>query len=190
VFLELECADGSVRRLDELAAGDEGSVVLTHGGGLVRYRLHDRVRVEGVWNGTPCLRFLGRDNQVSDLVGEKLNEVFVRGALARALGGGERCAFLVPQATTGGGRYVCVTDDPAAATPEAAHAIESALRDALHYRQARLLGQLEPVGVVYRADARARYERYHLARGLKWGAIKHTALVVSAAEQEVRELAG
>jgi len=53
------------------------SVAITTGGGLYRYRLGDRVRVEDFFYDVPCLHFVGREDRVSDYFGEKLGEDFV-----------------------------------------------------------------------------------------------------------------
>jgi hypothetical protein len=50
---------------------------LTTGGGLWRYRLGDCVRVVGHYERTPLLEFIGKEGNVSDLCGEKLNSIFV-----------------------------------------------------------------------------------------------------------------
>lgn len=57
------------------------SVVITTGGGLYRYQLHDIVRVVGFEKKCPILDFIGKDNKVSDLFGEKLNEQYIAEAL-------------------------------------------------------------------------------------------------------------
>ncbi len=60
------------RLAHELDRGGRYSVVLTTGGGLYRYRLNDSVEVVGFEHECPLLRFLGKTDRVSDLVGEKL----------------------------------------------------------------------------------------------------------------------
>jgi hypothetical protein len=70
--------------LDRLEAGRSYSVVLTTGGGLCRYRLQDVVEVTGWHRSCPTLRFLGKEPQVSDRFGEKLEESHVMVALDRA----------------------------------------------------------------------------------------------------------
>jgi hypothetical protein len=186
VFLEFEAADGGIQRLHQLDDGAEYGVLLTQSGGMLRYRMHDRVRVEGRCGATPCLRFLGRDGRTSDLVGEKLGEPFVRATLQRLLGDGH-CAYLVPRRASGGAcGYECVTDHPAAADGAwLAERLDTHLGEAFHYRQARRLGQLRAVTVTYRADARAAWESLHLERGVQWGNIKFEALAPEPARDGV-----
>ena len=180
IFFEFESEGGRILRLHELRDGHEYAVVVTQPGGLLRYRMHDRVRAEGRLLRTPGLRFLGRDGRNSDLVGEKLGEPFVRAALAGLLGADGHCSYLVPE-TAAGERpgYVCVTDHPSAkgAPGALAERLDDALRATFHYAQARALGQLRPIRVDWRADASTHYERIQLARGLGWGDIKFETLV-------------
>lgn len=57
--------------------------MITTAGGLYRYDLGDQIRCIGHQGATPRLVFEGRAGLVSDLVGEKLNEAFVAGVIAR-----------------------------------------------------------------------------------------------------------
>jgi hypothetical protein len=61
VFLELEGPDGSLRLLHQAEDGGEYAVIVSQPAGLLRYRIGDRVRVTGRWQGTPCLEYLGRE---------------------------------------------------------------------------------------------------------------------------------
>ena len=49
----------------------------------MRYRLNDRVKVDGMVGKTPSIRFVGRSDMVSDRRGEKLSDGFVADVLAR-----------------------------------------------------------------------------------------------------------
>ena len=77
-------SSGNCRLAHELSRGGRYRVVLTTSGGLYRYQLHDVVEVVGFEKQCPLLRFLGKADRVSDLVGEKLGEPHVRDALNRA----------------------------------------------------------------------------------------------------------
>jgi GH3 auxin-responsive promoter len=67
----------------ELERGGQYAVLLTTGGGLWRYELGDIVRVTGFVEKTPLLEFMGKQDGVSDLCGEKLNAVFVGEVLSQ-----------------------------------------------------------------------------------------------------------
>jgi hypothetical protein len=77
--------NGDLRPLmaDELTEGNRYRVLVTTAGGLYRYDLHDEVEMVGRHNQVPLLRFVGKTNEVSDLVGEKLNASHVQMVLQR-----------------------------------------------------------------------------------------------------------
>jgi hypothetical protein len=187
VFLEFARPDGTTALLHELEDGEEVGVVVSQLAGLTRYRTHDRVRVQGHVGTTPCLRFVGRDGVVSDLVGEKLNEAFVRRAIERAVGP-ETFATLVPVADGGGRGYVCLVERPGDHTGDLALRIEHELDTAFQYHQARQHGQLDPVEVAWVPDLRTRYDALWLARGLTWGDIKYQTLLVGLTPEEAATL--
>jgi len=134
-FFEFVDDGGQTHPAWRLEDGASYSVLLTTGGGLYRYRLGDLVEVTGRFGVLPVLRFLGRLDRVSDLVGEKLSEAFVTAVLA---------ACGVPRATlaAAGDHYDLRTAMP---DPQAAARVDDALRANFHYDHARRLGQLGPV---------------------------------------------
>lgn len=97
-FFEFEAMqDGRVLLADELQIGGKYAVILTTAGGLVRYRLKDVIQVTGFYRKLPMMIFLGKQDKVSDLFGEKLNELFVREVLEKELSGTSRFAMLAPE---------------------------------------------------------------------------------------------
>jgi len=178
VFFEFESPDGRLFLLHQLEQGQEYQVIVTQSAGLARYRLGDRVRVVGCHGQTPCLRFIGRGHDTSDLVGEKLEEEFVRHALERVLGGEGDFAVLVPTPDdTPLPGYRCVTNRCPGPTDAVAEQLEAALGESFHYRRARFLGQLGPAVIEVRADARDWYVGQLLGRGMRWGDIKYSAIL-------------
>lgn len=174
-FLEFIQDDGRVVPADALRDGETYEVVVTTGGGLWRYRLGDRVRVEGRVGRTAAIRFLGRAGNVSDCCGEKLAEEFVAGVLA-ACCGGARFAMLAPEADAAGWRYALYLDAAGAARADAAR-VEAALRANPHYALCRDLGQLGPVRLYPVAgDAYEQFVAAEAARGRRIGDIKPAAL--------------
>jgi hypothetical protein len=175
-FIELIDDRGEARALWEAEPDREYEVVVTQPGGLLRHRLGDRVDVRGRHRGVPVLAFTGRVDAVCDLVGEKLAEPFVADVLARMVRA-DAFATLLPQpAPHGPARYVLITDDD---TPGLADAVDAALGGAMRYREARALGQLDPVAVTVRADVRRAMHDALAAEGMKAGDIKDRALEVS-----------
>ncbi len=82
-FFEFLADDGEPRLAHQVERGGTYAVAVTTGGGFYRYQLHDVVEVVGFAGQAPCLRFAGKTDLVLDWFGEKLNERFVAGVLAR-----------------------------------------------------------------------------------------------------------
>jgi len=176
VFLELEDDAGRLHLLDDVAQGTEYAVIVTQPGGLLRYRLGDRVRVTGRHRDAPLLQFVGRADAVSDLVGEKLGDAFVAPALEGVLRRGAFRVLLPLLPETGRPRYCLLTDDP---NPDVARMLEEALAQAFRYREARLLAQLDAAEVIARPGMRVIVHDAFVAAGMKAGDIKEQALVAS-----------
>jgi hypothetical protein len=148
---------------------------------LYRYRLDDRVQVNGVVGRTPSLRFLGKADHVSDLCGEKLSEPFVAGVLAGAFeetGLTPRFAFLAPEPDRSPPRYALFLDVDAAVPASLTAAVDARLGANPHYAWCRALGQLGPVDTVQAPAMYARYVERCRAAGQRMGDIKPLALSV------------
>jgi len=169
----------------QLDRGGRYRVVVTTGGGLYRYQLRDEVEVVDFEEQCPLLRFLGKSDRVSDLVGEKLSEAHVGGVLNRLFE--TRClspdfAMLVPvdgrppryrlYLQGGGGTGV--------SRRQLAAALQAGLEENPHYRYATRLEQLAPVEVsVLDASSEPAGQIYHrrcVAEGQKPGDVKPAAL--------------
>lgn len=162
----------------ELQPGATYEVVLTTGGGLYRYRLKDRVRVEGWLERTPTLRFVGRADRASDLAGEKLTPELVEHVLASAAaetGIHPPFALLAPSWGEPP-RYRLYAEAAPDDAMALAAAVERALLGAHHYGLCRALGQLNPIEGVAVTDGERVYERVCTARGQRAGSIKPPAL--------------
>jgi hypothetical protein len=183
LFFEFVSDDGDVRLLHELEVGRQYELVVSQRGGLARYRIGDRIEVAGRFHATPTLRFVGRARQVSDLVGEKLNENFVRDALNRLGGMAGSRWMLLPTIREGRARYLCLFDGSPAEQGLGAM-IDEALQQAHHYRLARQLGQLEPVAVQRKARLDDAYLAWNAAEGRKWGNVKPSALLTDVARAQ------
>jgi len=168
-FYEFLDVDGKAYLADELTAGEAYEVVMTTNGGLYRYRSGDLVRCEGRKKGIPVLRFIGRSGIVSDMVGEKLNEAFVRQAL-EGVGG----FAMLMAVQTGRPHYLLLTDstDGAALAEE----VEAKLRANPQYAYAREIGQLAELETALLEEAMRHYIDYKTALGSRIGDIKIPAL--------------
>jgi hypothetical protein len=164
----------------ELELGESYSVVVTTGGGFYRYRLRDRVMVDGFVEATPSIRFVGKEDSMSDLCGEKLSEAFVADILERllrALAPDAGFAMLAPSMTSARPRYLLFLESELAHGDELQAALESELARNPNYAHCVRLGQIEPVGVLrVGRDAAARYVDRMQIQGRRLGAIKPVAL--------------
>jgi hypothetical protein len=186
-FFEFKDDSGRCRLAHELDRGGRYRVVLTTAGGLYRYRLGDEVEVVGFHNRCPLLRFTGKADAVSDLVGEKLAEPHVRAVLERLAAAVDirpRFAMLVPVMDRPPGYRLYIqafglaADSPRVTTLR--ELLDVGLQENPYYRQAVAAGQLAPVEVAVLdpagESAWSLFERRCLAEGLKCGNIKPASL--------------
>lgn len=75
----------SPKLLDELELGERYCVVVTTNAGLYRYNTNDIVEVTGFYHKIPIVKFVGRINNFSDIVGEKLKNSFVEKQVLKTL---------------------------------------------------------------------------------------------------------
>ncbi len=169
----------------ELEEDQEYSVALTSSGGLYRYRLHDIVRVTGYDHQAPCLKFIARDNLVSDIVGEKLNGKHVEESIRSVeneLGLRFRFAMIAPAEENGNALYVLymqLAEKPALNFQCVGKSMEAKLFQNYYYQHARRLSQLQHLKVFSidgSQDAYMLYRQHCLERGAKSGEIKFHAL--------------
>ena len=172
-FFEFISEAGEALLAHQLQKGQSYSVVVTTGGGLYRYQLHDVVEVVGFWRQIPCIRFVGKADHISDWFGEKLDERFVANTLTKVFanfGMSPTFAMLAPE-TDGAFCYALYLEsDPA---PEMlAKTIDDTLRENFHYDYCRKLGQIGPLRVIQVKHGAQTYLAACLARGQKLGNIK------------------
>jgi hypothetical protein len=167
---------GRSRLPHEVEPGGTYAVAVTTAGGLYRYRLGDRVRVTGFLGGAPTLDFLGRDDLVVDLCGEKLSEGFVAGVLAE-VASEWTFRILAPNPPDGEAGYTLYVHASNTEQP-----IDSAVLDRMlcrnsHYRHCRQLGQLRHArvfGIV--GDPYRRYVATMSEAGQRIGDVKANSL--------------
>jgi len=180
-FLEFLPSDSEhAQRAHELDLGGLYRVVVTTGGGLYRYMLGDQIQVTGRIKDCPLIRFVGRQDSVSDWFGEKLNDAHVSGAFKHAF----KALGLVPSFamlacdTTPPASYVLYidTDGNGELIARAAEAIETGLCDNFHYDHARRLGQLASLRSVRVRDGARLYMKHAVRNGQKMGDVKVPSL--------------
>ena len=190
-FQSVENASEKTQLAHELSVGKRYRVIVTTGGGLYRYQTHDVIEVVGFFNECPLLRFCGRDNKTSDLVGEKLSERFVADAItamAQQLDITLAFAMLVPQQNPPGYRLLVERDDENAHSDTVfrqtliermRNTLERQLEQNPYYQHAIQIGQLAPLAVSLNESSNRFWDHYEskcLATGMRQGDIKPTAL--------------
>jgi GH3 auxin-responsive promoter len=184
------CETGSserVRLAHELERGGTYSVVVTTGGGLYRYRLGDLVEVVGFERGCPLIRFVGREDGVVDLRGEKLNDRFVSARVRDVLEqhGLDAVFWLVAPCRDANEdlSYALFVElaQPTAGSGLAglSDEVDRALCRAYHYDYCRRLGQLGPCRVFQietGTNARSLYVAARAELGQRLGGVKPVAV--------------
>lgn len=174
VFFEFEDEAGHLWLLHELELGRPYHVIISQKGGLYRYRMGDRIQATHYYQATPCLNFLGRSQATSDMVGEKLTVDFVHQALAQLPVPKTAFQCLIPSLDPHP-HYILFTNYPVEPT-QLAIDLEQSLSKAVHYRQARLLGQLNAVHVISNKDIQQQLTDYYYSQGKRLGDIKYPCL--------------
>ena len=159
--------DGQIYLADELTPDEDYEVIVTTGGGFYRYAIGDILRVIRYRNGIPMIRFMGRAGHVSDLFGEKLNELFLK-SIIEAMPSQPRFYMFAPD----GDRYILYIDEDYE-LPD----MDLAMRVNFHYDYCRKLGQLKN-RAIFRLTGDSEFEYIEACRskGQRLGDIKMGAL--------------
>lgn len=178
IFFEFEDDQGRCYPLHDLQLGQTYRLIISQTGGLYRYRMGDRVRVTHTFLATPCLQFVGRHQDVSDLVGEKLHIQFVSDCLDQLQLPATcfQCLAPVRQPTD---HYVLLLDRCDRDVSAIATQLEQALCESFHYRLARQLDQLAPVRVLVSDTLVEQLATTKAQSGQCWGDIKHSRLITN-----------
>jgi hypothetical protein len=190
-FFEFEEQEAQrrVRSAHEVEVGKSYSLIITTSGGLYRYRLGDVVEVTGFVRTCPLLHFVGKEDKVVDLRGEKLNEAFVQRtipALLECLGIHPNFWMVGPcNARREHAGYILFLQCPdlpetLEISPDTlARRLDEALRENYHYDYCRRLGQLRccRLFLIHAAcDAPGVYLTTCAGLGQRLGDIKPAAL--------------
>jgi GH3 auxin-responsive promoter len=175
VFFEFEDVEGKIHYLHQLQKGEVYEIIISQKGGLYRYKIGDRVRVTHFYLNTPCLEFLGRTKEISDLVGEKLHSDFVRQVINTLQLEKTYFKSLVP-ANKPTEHYILLLDNINCNPEKLAKQLDSLLQESPQYRHARLLGQLNPVRVLVSSQIPEIITLYKMRNGKQWGDLKHEIL--------------
>ncbi len=183
VFFEFLDENGLISQLHELKQGETYEMIISQKGGLYRYRIGDRVRFTHSYLNTPCLEFIGRQKEVSDLVGEKLHSHFVRDVLESLPLQGSCFKTLVPVKHPQ--EHYLLLIDTAQNPEKIAFQLEQELQKSHHYHRARQLEQLQPVQVMVSSQIPEIISLYKAKSGKKWGDLKHDILSSKPIEKDL-----
>jgi hypothetical protein len=175
VFFEFEDSQGQCHALHQLTVGKTYEVIISQQGGLYRYRVGDRVQATHYFLQTPCLKFVGRGQDISDLVGEKLNIQFVSNAINQLNLSESQFQSLVPVREPKA-HYVLLLDRTEQEISQLSQQLESLLSESYHYQLGRQLDQLAPARVIVSSTAAEQLSDKKIASGQRWGDIKHAQL--------------
>lgn len=174
---------GRIYLAHELVQGKRYSVVITTGGGLYRYKLHDLIEVTGHRRDCPMLRFIGKEAHISDRFGEKLNEMHVKNAFDHCFSRQKIApafAMLACEEVSGRHAYTLFLECRNTGKKTLHHLaqnLEEALQENFHYRYCRDLGQLDPVRIYsIREAGHASCLAHCRSLGQRLGDIKPMAL--------------
>jgi GH3 auxin-responsive promoter len=174
-------AGGETLLAHELEQGGRYSLAVTTGGGLYRYRMGDVVEVMGRVENCPLIRFLGKEDLISDRFGEKLNEHHasgvLRGALARHAPEAHFAMLAFEEESRSYALFIEADGARKTTLLSLADGVEGRLRENHHYRYCRDLGQLGHLRVfLVRRGAAETYQEVCRSGGQRAGDIKPVAL--------------
>jgi hypothetical protein len=173
-FFEFQDTNGEMRLANELKEGERYEVVMTTAGGLYRYRTGDQVLCEISHPIHPILRFVGRGNIVSDMVGEKLTDEFVRSCLQDFDG----FCLLMPASGEKPHYRLILDKDEHDQRESLLEKIERRLLANPQYAYARKLGQLKSLKLISVERPLDRFTNHLLSKGVRLGDIKVPSLCI------------
>ncbi|MBY0413763.1 MAG: GH3 auxin-responsive promoter family protein, partial [Bdellovibrionales bacterium] len=145
----------------ELKMGMKVMPIFTTGSLFFRYKLNDLLEVSEFYDKTPCLIFLGRQNE-TDLVGEKISTNLAQKILEnfKTEFSLEGLSLLAVQAEKPHYRLLVECADKLEKKNLMDDFLENKLLEHFHYKLARELGQLQRAQVELTEDAFSRYITY------------------------------
>lgn len=175
-FFEFIDANGDVKLIDQLQQGEAYQIIVTTGGGLYRYAMNDRIRVNGFVDRTPSIEFVGKHDSVSDYCGEKLNDQFVADVIdsvVAALPGNVTFAMLAPDGGSKPDRYTLYLEIDSRPDISLSEGLDEKLCRNPHYAECRRLGQLKKVQVFNIShSANHAYVLSSMSQGKRLGDVK------------------
>jgi len=179
-FFEFIDDKGDAYLVDEILDGHEYEIAVTTGGGLYRYAMNDRIKVNGFIGRTPSIQFMGKGDSVSDCYGEKLNDHFVAkliDSVIASLSAKASFSMLAPDGIRKPEQYTLYLEVDGQLEKGLCNRLDEQLCANPHYAQCRRLGQLKMARVFQiRQSANQAYLLSSMNAGKKLGDIKPVKL--------------
>jgi hypothetical protein len=176
IFYEFITENNEVKLIHELELGKKYELVITNRSGLIRYKMHDILEVTNFYHKTPCLKFIERSENSSDLTGEKLTSYLVQEAMDNIQVGLK--AFLLPIIASPS-YYVFISQDSIAEEN-----IDQLLQNNYHFKQSRKLNQLAKTKTIIVKDLVSTYNKIRQSQGMKLGDIKFQNLITKPLKEK------
>lgn len=174
-YLEFVSHDGKIFLLHELNKDSTYRVIMSQRNGFLRYDTRDLVKVTGHYHKTPILEFIGREESVTDLAGEKLSEKILQETFKDI----SAPILLVPDTSGALPRYEVYYDDSLDALKW-----DERLKLNYHYQLASQLGQLKPLKSIAVPNLSKKYLEFYQSRGMNLEDIKEKMLISNLDEAE------
>jgi hypothetical protein len=153
-------------------------VVVTTSGGLYRYNLNDVILVRGFYNNLPQIEFIGRLDNVSDIMGEKLNEIHVKESIKAVLKKNKlnpKFVMLAPE-RKGNTVFYTLFIECASLNCDMATNLDKELKKNYHYAYCRKIGQLKELRIFQIDSQASKNYMCKKAKSIKMGNVKQTFL--------------
>ncbi len=162
VFYEfIDCESGrEIKLLHEIELNKQYEIVLTQKSGLIRYSMNDLIVVDGFFHSCPTFQFVGRAQDLCDLVGEKMDSNFLIRIFHEHFP--DKNLSLVPTSLPNKRAYYTLLSDSNVALDE----VENLLMRNVHYKNARSLKQLGKLSLIHHPKIQNMIARYYLEEKL------------------------
>lgn len=170
-----------IKLAHELEPGRIYSAAITTSGGFYRYKLNDLVRVRGFYKTAPLIEFVGKEDNISDLFGEKINEQHVHSIfkkLFREYKIKSKFFMLAPEKDKSENIFYAIYLENECRYEKNlllsfSKDFEKNLRKNFHYDYCRKLAQLQEIRLfLIKSNGQENYLRYSYENGKKLGNVK------------------
>jgi hypothetical protein len=185
-FLELRT--NTVKQSWELKLNDIVSPIITTQNGILRYKINDKLIVDGFNETIPQMTFISRMNSC-DMVGEKLSSELSTSLLNEFQNFNPICLIGIEKPETLELPYylLLLNIDNSFNTQGIEQQIENFLGQYYHYNLARSLKQLGRVKIIKDLNVTSIYERICMQKGMIKGNIKVESLISSKDDRILNE---